>query len=175
VEEWYGKADALARQRGDRDIETPRGDLRGNGRKIEGRGVGAVEFHRYCETDGSFELALAKRRWLHAYAFVTDQDRAIWELHCDGASGHEIARRLRLDANIPKRAMRRLLAAFEKRDERKRGRPANPDSLRAQGVALHVRLHRGATLAMDHIRVALSVSNQEAIRLALVYFARKNG
>ena len=26
---------------------------------------------------------------------------------------------------------------------------------------------------MDHIRVALSVTNQEAIRLALVYFARK--
>jgi len=173
VAEWYGKADALARQRGDRDIETPAGDLRGNGRKIGGRGVGHAEFLAHCEEDGSFELATAKRRFLHSHAWASTQDRAVWELHCDGLSGREIARRLGLDRNVPQRTLPRLLLAFERRDQRKRGRPRDPSSLRSEGLRLEVRLTQRAQLAVDHIRQVLKVKASEVVRVALEEYARR--
>lgn len=171
--EWYGRADALARTRGDRDIETPKGDLRGNGRKIEGKGVGAREFHAHCEEDGSFELATAKRRFLHAHAFASPFERTVWEMHVEGVSARETARRMGKNRKTVDRAMVRLSAAFEKRDAPRRGRPVDDGSLRSEGVALHVRLDSAATLASDHIRAALSVTAQDAIRMALVYYARR--
>lgn len=172
VAEWYRKADALARQRGDRDIETPAGDLRGNGRKIEGVGVGAAEYHAHCEEDGSFELATEKRRFLHSHRFANSEERAIWELHVDGFTARAIARQRGLAKTRVQRRLARLLAAFERRATPRPGRPRDPNSLRSEGVRLHVRLSAAATLALDHIRTRLKVGQHEAIRLALVAAAR---
>lgn len=160
---WYARADALARARGDRDIETPRGDLRG-GRRI-------LELAQRVE-DGSVAAAVAKRAFLHQHAFASDFARRVWEMHVEHVSNREIARHLAVNRKTIDRHMRRLLLAFERRDAPRRGRPRNPESLRSEGVRLSVRLSRTAAQALDHIRVALGIGEQDAVRLALQAAAR---
>ena len=172
-DEWLAKADALARQRGERDIETPQGNLRGNGRKIEGRAVGATEFLAHCHEDGSFEQATAKRRFLHSYQFASEQQRAMWELHCEGVSGHEMSRRLGRNRKTIEKWLRKCTDAFQKRDARKPGRPRNEHSLRSEGIRLEVRLTARATLALDHIRNVLKLNPADLIREHLEEVARK--
>lgn len=157
--EWYGRADALARSRGDRDIETPKGDIRG-GRRIAEL-AGKVE-------DGSVELAVAKRRFLHAHRFASDYDRQVWELHVEGVSARETARRLVCNRKRVDRAMLRLTVAFERRGETR----ADPHSLRSEGLRLELRLTPTAARACDHIRSA-GHSVAEVVRQLLVEMASK--
>jgi len=180
--DWYERAHALARSRGERDIETPpvvRGDgTVGRGGQFRGIANRPIELPPEAASDieaaASAELA-AKRRFLETHRFASGFERAVWAGHCDGLSARAMAGQVgRRDRKSIDRAMGRLLAAFRATSRRPAHRPRDPHSLRSEGMTYCLRLSPAAALAMDHLREFLvDESPAEIMRRALVETAKK--
>lgn len=182
--EWYAKADALARSRGERDIETPPairpdgsvtqgGQIRGGNRLLELPPEAAGEMAEAAQAKLEAKLA-----FLESHAFASAFERRVWACHCKGMSARSMAGRVgRLDRKSIDRAMQRLTAAFEAtKGKKKPGRPRRRDSLRSEGMRYELRLTPAAALALDHIRTFLvAESPADIIRRALVETAKRYG
>jgi hypothetical protein len=72
------------------------------------------------------------------------------------------------------RRLARSLAAFERRDTRKPGRPRREDGLRSEGMRYELRLTQRTALALDHIRTVMGIDGAaSAVREAIEECARK--
>lgn len=151
--DWYSRARAA----GFHDIEAPSGMIA----------------RRRIRTDRAQELDAA-RAFLYTHEFRDDFDRRLWELHADGFSNRSIARKMGTYRKRVDRAAARLTALMleRARPRRKRGRPREMDSMRADGVTLTVRLSRGAAQALDHLRQVLRVPVGALVRMTLLEAAR---
>lgn len=67
---------------------------------------------RFDDYESVTEYYSACGEFLHGYAFASELDRSVWELHCDGSSYRETAKVCGVSTRIVWRTVNRLLAVM---------------------------------------------------------------
>jgi hypothetical protein len=148
---------ARLRADGFQDIEAPSGVIE----RRETKAASPAKLRRLAQLEQDREATPRLR-------FGEPWERKAWELHCDGVSNREIARKMCLYRKLVNQAFWRL------RDQvlrPRRGPKRDESSMRHDGVNLTVRLTRDAALALDHVRQVLNVG--DLVRGHLIEVARK--
>lgn len=169
--------DRLLKDSGFVDIEDERGEMDQALRAVKGHS----KRWEAAEIASLSDYYRRAGQLLHEHPWRSPVERRIWELHGEGASYTRVWRTVKREieqGDLPRERMyRRRVHAVVSRARavmlgtapRKRGRQANPDSLRSQGMRLGmVLLSPVAALALDHIRTQLRVSKAEAVRMGLL-------
>lgn len=146
------------RREGFQDIEAPGGMVP----QPLSHGVSGARLRKLGQLEQDRE-ATPRMRFLEAW------EGKAWELHLEGLSNREVARRCCVYRKLVDQAFARLRRQAKGTP---RGRPRDPESLRSHGMRMELLLTPAAALALDHIRAVLKVSKSEVVRRVIIGLAR---
>jgi hypothetical protein len=112
------------------------------------------------------------RTFLHDYRFPSARDRRIWALHAEGRSIDRIMGDLRLPHFQVQSAIERTRAAMLAPRSKRGRKPAGPTGYGDQQYRRRIRFSDVETEAIHFIAVYSQVSAIDAVRLAVLAYAR---